>query len=359
MIIHGQWEAIAQQARGPYHLTVKSNGCLILISALSPHQLIVTSKHAIGPSAAAAQGIPSHAEMGEDWVKRSITKAGRTEQQLAKQLWDNNWTAVAELCDDSFEEHVLPYSQEKTGLHLHGLNLNTAELGTVPPQRVNEFAKEFGFIETRFLTLDSVDEVKHFTDACSADNGRWNGEHVEGFVVRSPRQNATEESLETFMFKVKFEQPYLRWREWREITRKMLAFVRKQPPNPSLTTASEDPGVIFGVNTKKIQHPDTKAYALWVSDQMKADLGQFDEWQNGRGIVKTRDRFLEWLAQNPHPANRAANSDPTSGKDTRPFDRTLIVPVAVPGCGKLCLEFHQAPIGIDRCVQAKRSWQML
>lgn len=42
-----------QHTQGPYYLTLKSNGCLILISALSPTHLIVASKHSLGTTTAA------------------------------------------------------------------------------------------------------------------------------------------------------------------------------------------------------------------------------------------------------------------------------------------------------------------
>lgn len=167
-------------------MTYKSNGCLILISAISETELLVTSKHSLGttivpkdttyteeaetakPSVppvpskqvpvptsepapvfdlstksgqkkaakhAAQQAkkaekakadrdrdayqqqakvdaeaakehraaghaesdVPAHAEMGRRWLKRTLRKVGRTEQDLAKALWDRNLTAVTEV----------------------------------------------------------------------------------------------------------------------------------------------------------------------------------------------------------------------------------------------------------------------
>lgn len=53
-----------------------------------------------------------------------------------------NATAVAELCDDNFEEHVLEYTPAMSGLHLHGLNLNLSEFATYPGPLVEDFAEE-------------------------------------------------------------------------------------------------------------------------------------------------------------------------------------------------------------------------
>ena len=87
----------------PYILSLKSNGCIIFIAALTPTELLVTSKHSLGP----VQGSDvSHAEMGERWLVRQLGKKGKTTVQLAAVLWKKNWTAVAEvgtyymLCSD-------------------------------------------------------------------------------------------------------------------------------------------------------------------------------------------------------------------------------------------------------------------
>lgn len=49
--------------QGPYDVTLKSNGCLILVSALTPYHLLVASKHSLGtttedekPAVSTAQG---------------------------------------------------------------------------------------------------------------------------------------------------------------------------------------------------------------------------------------------------------------------------------------------------------------
>jgi tRNA ligase len=79
----------------PYYLTLKSNGCLILIAALSPSELLITSKHAIGQ--AKQENAVSHAEMGERWLDKGLKKVGKTREELAARLWKENWTCVAEV----------------------------------------------------------------------------------------------------------------------------------------------------------------------------------------------------------------------------------------------------------------------
>jgi tRNA ligase len=106
---------------------LKSNGCIIFIAALTSTKLIITSKHSLGP---VVGNEVSHAQAGEAWLKKYLIKKGKTEEDLAKRLWESNLTAIAEvslflffqemapfnfaqLCDDSFEEHVLGYPPEK------------------------------------------------------------------------------------------------------------------------------------------------------------------------------------------------------------------------------------------------------
>jgi tRNA ligase len=86
----------------PYTLTLKSNGCIIFIAALSPSKLVVTSKHSLGPGAEAER---SHAVNGQQWLQKHIAGKGKTEEQFAATLWENNWTAIAEvseLCTDVY-----------------------------------------------------------------------------------------------------------------------------------------------------------------------------------------------------------------------------------------------------------------
>lgn len=90
----GQWENMQELTVAPYYLTVKSNGCIIFISALSPTELLVTSKHSLGQI---KDALVSHAEKGEEWLDKTLASAGKTREDLAADLWSNNLTAVAEV----------------------------------------------------------------------------------------------------------------------------------------------------------------------------------------------------------------------------------------------------------------------
>ena len=89
-----QWAALEAHTKPPYTLTLKANGCIIFIAALTPTALVVTSKHSLGPGGNASK---SHAMVGDAWLRRHLEKAGKTEAQLAGRLWKENWTAVAEV----------------------------------------------------------------------------------------------------------------------------------------------------------------------------------------------------------------------------------------------------------------------
>lgn len=64
------------------------------MGALTSTKLLVTSKHSLGP----IEGVEySHAQMGEKWLLKHLESKGKTTEQLAKVLWENNWTAIAEV----------------------------------------------------------------------------------------------------------------------------------------------------------------------------------------------------------------------------------------------------------------------
>jgi tRNA ligase len=89
-----QWLSIEKYSTAPYTLSLKSNGCIIFIAALTPTKLLITSKHSIGP----VSGVEvSHAEVGEKWLRKYLENKGKTEADLATRLWESNLTAIAEV----------------------------------------------------------------------------------------------------------------------------------------------------------------------------------------------------------------------------------------------------------------------
>lgn len=118
--------ALLKLTAAPYELTHKANGCIILIAALSPSTVLVTSKHSLGANRGATstgevsgevedkeemvsskgkgvekqqdgETLLSHAEMGEAWLMKHLERSGKKVEDLAKVLWESNLTAVAEV----------------------------------------------------------------------------------------------------------------------------------------------------------------------------------------------------------------------------------------------------------------------
>jgi tRNA ligase len=312
----------------PYTLTLKSNGCIIFIAALSPDKLLVTSKHSVGPVAGSDE---SHAQVGERWLENHLKASGKTKEQLAARLWEKSWTAVAELCDDSFEEHVLATAKNMTGLHLHGLNLNVGEFNTQPQPVVDAFAEEWGFIKTASLVLNTEREVREFSQDIGK-TGKWNGDAVEGFVVRTtigPRpaeaQNDTPPYSpgSSFFFKIKFDEPYMMYRDWRELTKSLLtAHAKGNIADARLSKA-------------KLRRKETVVYKQWVEKEIKRNPKAFETYSKNRGIIAVRDDFLKWL-ETPEGVKAGLNIASEVSDQPRPShkdNKVVLVPIAVPGCG--------------------------
>jgi tRNA ligase len=248
-----------------------------------------------------------------------------------------------QLCDDSFEEHVLPYPPEKSGLHLHGINRSIKAFSTLLPTEVDAFADEWGFTKTPTIALDTVEQVRIFTDEVGK-TGKWNGEPLEGFVVRT-HVAETQDFLDTksrppyppgstFFFKVKFDEPYMMYRDWREVTKTLLSANAKG----SLSLAQ--------LPKSKLKRPETQLYVKWVKEEIKKDPAVFKEYNKGKGIIRTRERFLAWMSgEGGKGTDAPAAQNEEKGEITtgRAFGKTIIAPVAVPGCGTLsqtCIASH-------------------
>ena len=175
-----------------------------------------------------------------------------------------------------------------------------------------------------------------FTKTCT-ETGEWNGEPVEGFVVRShiaeqpTSNNETERDRSTppyksgssFFFKVKFDEPYMMYRDWREVT-KMLLSSKGQMKASNLPRS-------------KMKRAETKVYVNWVIKEITKDRESFKGFAKGKGIIATREKFLKFLEtkQGMEALTGVKNGKEKNspGAATDKFDKTVIVPVAIPGCG--------------------------
>ena len=112
---------------------------------------------------------------------------------------------------------MLAYPSHLTGLHLHGLNTNTAILTSLPSSAVSAFAKEWGLIPTPYTIFPSVLAVKTYCETVEHAGGIEEDDGsitpVEGFVVRGVKKGGAPG--EPFFWKVKYDDPYLMYREWR------------------------------------------------------------------------------------------------------------------------------------------------
>ncbi len=304
-----QWDNVAERTKGPYELSVKENGCIIFISGLEGDRLLVCSKHSTGPRSDADT---SHAVAGERWVEKQLKEMGKTKTDLARELRKRNVTAVAELCDDSFEEHVLAYDEKSAGLYLHGVNLNLPEFATYPGELVHAFADLWGFKKAEYVMKDDLDTVKTFLDGC-AETGSWNGRDTEGFVIRCRRKEHHDKTnYQDWFFKYKFEEPYLMYRQWREVTKAVIA--GRAPRFKKHKAITED-------------------YLLYARRQLAKNAKLAAEYNKNHGIIAMRDGFLQERGLKGSDIIRQEESGDNSTA-TGVSRNVVLVPVASIGCGK-------------------------
>ncbi|KAG8412378.1 trna ligase [Metarhizium acridum] len=303
-----KWENIIANTLPPYELTLKENGCIIFVSGLDDGTLLVCSKHSTGDRDDIQV---SHASAGERRLERQLSAIGRTKEDLARELRSRNVTAVAELCDDSFEEHVLAYNSDKAGLYLHGINLNLPEFVTYPSPAVQEFADNWGFIKTGFTVMGNIQEVKTFLENV-ARTGSHDGREVEGFVIRCKMStDPATRPYQDWFFKYKFEEPYLMYRQWRECTKALIA---GKPPK------------------FKKHHNITEEYLLYARKRLAADPNLGKLYNQNHGIIALRDDFLKFKNINGHDAAFLDDSDPIVM--TEVTGDVILCPIATIGCGK-------------------------
>lgn len=303
-----KWENIESDTTGPYELSVKENGCIIFISGLEDGSLLVCSKHSTGARSDVAQ---SHAIVGEKWVKFHVESVGKTTRELAMTLRQMNATAVGELCDDDFEEHVLEYPPDMAGLYLHGINFNLPEFATLSGPEVHQFADAWGFKKAQYVMIQTLDEVKSFLHKC-AETGSWDGRDTEGFVVRCKLRGKHSQPAVDWFFKYKFEEPYLMYRQWREVTK----------------------AVIAGKPPKFKKHKQiTEQYLLYARRQLAKDSTIGKLYNQNHGIIKMRDGFLAEIGQRGSDIiAREKEEEDGDGGDSP--SNIVLVPIATIGCGK-------------------------
>ena len=304
-----EWQNIETNTTGPYELSVKENGCIIFMSGLEDGTLLVCSKHSTG----AREDVNlSHAVAGERWAERHLASVGKTTKDLAKELRSMNVTAVGELCDDSFEEHVLEYPPEMAGLYIHGINFNLPEFATLSGPEVHQFADTWGFKKAEYVMFQTLDEVKPFLEKC-AETGSWDGRDTEGFVIRCKMKEKNSEPYRDWFFKYKFEEPYLMYRQWRECTK----------------------AVIAGKPAKYKKHKKiTEEYLLYARRQLAKDPRLGKAYNQNHGIIAMRDGFLAEKGQKGSDIIAQELAEDLGNNDSDGASNIILVPIATLGCGK-------------------------
>lgn len=307
------WKSLEDDTIGPYEVTVKSNGCIIFISALEDGTIVVCSKHSTG---ARDDVDKNHAIAGQDYLMKQFEERNIDPKVFAKELYDRNLTAIAEYCDDDFEEHILEYTGKSRGLYLHGLNLNEPEFKTLPMTEVHTFNEKYGFNLTESLVKDDIYDLKQFLERCALV-GSFNGHEIEGFVIRCHIKNNNK----TFFFKYKFDEPYLMYRQWREVTKKYI----------------ETKTRMFGYRKHKYI---TNKYLDFVIPLLDQDKDLCERYLGGFGIIKLRKMFLESYGMSGLEIlnhERIEELDIENAIDYNIVDENtkfLIFPISVIGCGK-------------------------
>ncbi|CEJ60653.1 Putative TRNA ligase [Penicillium brasilianum] len=300
-----QWRNIENKTRGPYELSVKENGCIIFISALEDDKLLVCSKHSTGVR---ADTNLSHAQVGERWVERHVATVGKSSKELARTLRQMNVTAVGELCDDNFEEHVLAYDEAAAGIYLHGLNYNQPEFATMSGDKVHEFADAWGFKKAKFVVYDDIASVKKFLEGC-AETGTWDGRETEGFVIRCQISDR-DSGYRDWFFKYKFEEPYLMYRQWRECTK----------------------AIISGKLPKiKKHHKITEEYLQFARREFIKNPKLTQEYNHNHGIISLREKFLN---ERGLKGSEIIAMEEAGDKAKEATNNIVIAPIASLGCGK-------------------------
>ncbi|KAI9276062.1 RNA ligase-domain-containing protein [Sporodiniella umbellata] len=266
-----QWPALESDTLGPYEITAKENGCIIFIAALSEDKLVVTSKHSIPENKTDPQ---AHAGVGYNWLIDHLASVEKEERDLACWLSEKNVTLVAELCDDDFQQHILPYTGKLRGLYLHGINYNTATLKTLPSATVQQVANALGMHRTEYKTYQTIQEVKKFGQTMQL-TGCYDGREIEGVVVRCKKAG------NDFMFKIKNEQ-YLQYREYREMTKAVLQ-------------VTKDGNLSLNLEKKiKTKYPKTEFYLDWLNAMIEKHPEWFVDYKSEKGIIFTREQFEKY-----------------------------------------------------------------
>lgn len=314
-------DVLKTECKGPFNASIKENGCIMFFAGLSDGTLLVCSKNVTGDVDLTKTGKLKHYEQGMSAITKQVAKLGKTTQQLALELYRLRVTAVAELCDDSYEEHVVPYPPERAGLYLHGLNHNKRQFETLDMDSVATFADQWGFTKVEYSVFETFDEVMNYATQIE-NEGKYFDREIEGLVIRCKR------SEQDYFFKYKIEQPYFLYRQFREATLKLFSNDNKRNIREVLATYSD---------FKRI----TLAYLEFAQEYFAAHPEEVAKFGDNTGIIKLRQEFLKSLGYEENQGLKLLEMnqhESLAAKLELLLENTKTVyvlsTIAVPGCGK-------------------------
>ncbi|CAO3598338.1 unnamed protein product [Absidia cylindrospora] len=248
-------------------------------------ELIATSKHTI-PEPKDSRS--SHGGMGYCWLLQHLASVNCAPESLAAWLHQHRVTLVAELCDDDFEEHVVPYRTDR-GLYLHGINYNTTTLRTWPIQQVQQVAAQFGFRTVATTSIPDFPSVRRLATAIQQNTTgilTWMDEQEEreseGIVIRCRRRQKDQD----FFFKAK-NDTYLVYREYREVTKALVEVAVTEDDRPRVTF---NDGGASG-KKPKIRYEKTLYYVPWLRARVLDHPEWFYQYASNKGVVAVRQAF--------------------------------------------------------------------
>ncbi len=100
-----------------------------------------------------------------------------------------------------------------------------------------------------------------------------------------------------------------------------------------------------------MKRPETKLYVKWVIQEIKRNPKAFAQYNKNKGINATREKYLEYLKSHKG-GQELQEAEKEVGKTEGKFGKTIIVPVAVPGCGTYSL-LHSNRLNSDIVLTGK------
>lgn len=316
-----------EKLSGPFEVATKENGCIVFISGLSDGTLVVCSKHSTGEvmkEQIVGDKTSRHFLRAQATVYSQLEEAGKSPEDFARLLYENNVTAVCELCDDSFEEHIVEYPKDQAGLYLHGINTNTADFYTYPGEKVDALAEDWGFKKIQRETFADYTSLFEFLTTTAA-SGKYKGREIEGFVVRQFDRNNDNKP---FFFKFKFEEPYSLFRQLRESAKDLI--------NPDNKYSLVEIALKYPKHQRITQAWLQFAHGVFEKDEQRAQ----DFW-NDKGIIQLRYDFMESLGVLNNEGIKLVSFD-ENDRISSQFDllisntdfRFVVTSVSFLGCGK-------------------------